>query len=178
MNGQTIDLREILQETVSHAYGDLVTRHTGRAVRGEIEVALSETGNNDVAVIEFGAVRCLDISCADEIVGKILLAYGDVRYFLLRGVTEAHCEAISLVLERHGLAVVAQHRDGQLQLLGPLEETLRRAFGAVTERGRAAAGEVADHMKVSTDTARSALDHLIARRLLHLDADYYRTLST
>ncbi|MEJ2237442.1 MAG: hypothetical protein P8X82_04015, partial [Gemmatimonadales bacterium] len=59
-------------------------------------------------VIDFGAVGCLDISCADEIVGKLLLDHGQVRYFLLRGVTEAHCEAINWVLERHGLAVVAE----------------------------------------------------------------------
>ncbi|MFQ5704581.1 MAG: hypothetical protein ACE5HT_11225 [Gemmatimonadales bacterium] len=177
MNGQTIDLKEILQETVSGGYGDLVTRHTGRAVRDGIETALAATGDSRVAVIEFSDVGCLDISCADEIVGKLLLTHGGARYFLLRGVTEAHCEAISLVLERHGLAAVAQHRDGQIQLLGPIEETVSKAFRTVSEQGRVAAAEVADQLKVSAEAARGALDRLLALRLVQSDADCYRALT-
>lgn len=174
----SIDLKTILQRTVSHGYGDLVTRHTGRAVRNGIEKALEMADGSHVAVIDFGAVGCLDISCADEIVGKLLLDHGQVRYFLLRGVTEAHCEAINWVLERHGLAVVAEDRDGQQQLLGPLEDTVRRAFRAVMENGpTAAATEVAERLKLSPDAADRALNELLQRRLVQQEAGGYRTLT-
>lgn len=173
----SIDLKTILQSTVSGGYRDLVTRHTGRAVRGGIEQALSGVKSGQVTVIDFGAVGCMDISCADEIVGQLLLTNGRGHYYVLQGVTEAHCEAISLVLERHELAVVAQDRDGRCQLLGSLEDTARRAFGAVMETGQAGATEVAERLALPADAARRVLEELLARRLVRQEADSYRTLT-
>jgi hypothetical protein len=163
---QRIDLRLILQRTVSTLYGDLVTRPTGRAVRGGIEEALSRLDGEQVAVIDFTTVRLLDISCADEVVGKLLLQYGSARYFLLHGVSEAHREAIEPVLERHRLAVVAQDRDGAVQLLGPVEATVRRAFDLVRNGGVSGADEVAARLSVPVETARRVLNELLARRLV------------
>lgn len=174
----SIDLKSILEDTVSAGYGDLVTRHTGRAVRGGIEQALEDVDGAQTAIIDFSAVRCLDISCADEIVGKLLLEHGRGRCFLLRGVTEAHCEAIDMVLERHGLAAVALDRSGQLGLLGPLEETARRAFGAVAETGTAEADEVAALLDLSADATRQALDELAELNLIQFEAGGYRTLNS
>ena len=81
---------------------------------------------DQVVVIDFASVRCLDFSCADEIVGKLLLQHGEARYFLLRGVTEIHGEAIEAVLERYNIAVVAQQRCGTIRVLGPASDTARR----------------------------------------------------
>jgi hypothetical protein len=173
----SIDLKSILESTVSEGYGDLVTRHTGRAVRGGIEQVLEQVDGAQTAVIDFSAVRCLDISCADEIVGKLLLQYGRGRYFLLRGVTEAHCEAIDLVLERRGLAAVAMDRDGQLELLGPLADIARRCFIAVAKNGSVAAHEVAAQIDLPTETTREALDELLDLKLVQPEAGGYRALS-
>lgn len=174
---QHIDLRHILQRTVSQVYGDLVTRPTGKAVRSGIERALAEYDGEQVAVIDFSTVRCLDISCADEVVGKLLLAHGHARYFLLQGVDESHCESIEQVLERHQLAVVARDRAGRLQLLGPLGDTVRRVFTVLLRRGAAAADEIARELEVPSDTARRALDELLNRRLVQIDADRYVALT-
>jgi len=173
----SIDLKTILHRTVSTGYRDLVTRHTGRAVRGGVEELLDGVDGGQVAVIDFGAVGCLDISCADEIVGKLLLDHGSARYFLLRGVSEAHCEAISLVLERHGLAVVAEDRHGRFQLLGPLGERVKRAFAAVMETGPAAATQLAARLEMTTDATRLLLDELLERRLVQQEAGGYRALT-
>ncbi len=175
---QSIDLKTILESTVATGYGNLVTRHTGRAVRNGIEAMLTQLDGQQVAVMDFSEVGCLDISCADEIVGKLLLGHGHARYFLLRGLTEAHCDAINLVLERHGLAVVTEDRDGQLELLGPLRETARRAFGLVAETGRTAAEEVAARLDLSTDATRQVLEELLARRLVRQKDDEYRVIKT
>jgi hypothetical protein len=171
-----IDLKAVLQRTVSSVYGDLVTRPTGKAVRGGIEEMLAEIDNQQVAVIDFGQVRCLDISCADEIVGKLLIEHGGARYLLLQGVSDSHREAIQQVLERHGLAVVARDRDGRLQLLGPTGDLVRRAFGVLTEQGVARAEEIAERLAVEPAAARQALADLWERRLVQHIADRYEVL--
>ncbi|MFQ6045378.1 MAG: hypothetical protein ACE5PT_03330 [Gemmatimonadales bacterium] len=172
-----IDLKHILQSTVSTLYGDLVTRPTGEAVRNGIERALADTEGGQVAVIDFSEVRCLDISCADEIVGKLLLRYGRARNFLLCGVAESHCHAIEQVLERHGLAVVARDRDGRLRVLGPVQDTARRVFGSLCQLGAGGADELARRLSVPPDTARQALNELLARHLVQQSGDGYVALA-
>ncbi|MCH7875577.1 MAG: hypothetical protein IH965_09805 [Gemmatimonadetes bacterium] len=160
-----IDLKDVLRRTVSGVYGDLVTRRTGQAVRGGIEKMLEEF-DGEVAVIDFSTVRCLDISCADEIVGKLLLQHGHARYFLLVGLDEGHRDAIQPVLERHQLAVVAEDRSGTPWPLGTLTEPARQAFGVVANAGKAAPREVAECLAVPYDTACRALEELCERRLV------------
>ncbi len=172
-----IDLKVILQDTVSNGYGDLVTRPTGKAVRGGVEEALAGLDLEQTAIIDFSAVRCLDISCADEIVGKLLLQYGAARLFLLYGVTAAHCDAIEHVLERHRLAVVARDRGGKIQVLGPVAEPARQAFGILSDRGPAAPEEVATELAVGPDVARRALEELRMLRLVQQASDRYTAVT-
>jgi|SRR6185295_1744164 len=134
---RAINLRDVLQRTVSDLYGDLVTRRTGAAVRGGIEEEMAGLEGGPT-VIDFGAVRCLDLSCADEIVAKLVLQYGSWR-FLFRGVTPSQRDALEPVLERHGLAVaLVTAETGKLELLGPNTEAERllarlREYGLVAE---------------------------------------------
>lgn len=172
-----IDLIDVLQRSISASYQDLVTRPTGRAVRGTIEELLSGESGDQVAVIDFGAVGCLDISCADEIVARLLLAHGSARFFILRGLTPDHVDAIDAVLERHGLAVVATDRTGRVQLLGPVSDAVRRTFTFLVERGAAAEDEVVEHLADSLDEVRSALAELRERRLVVFTGPRYQPLT-
>jgi hypothetical protein len=128
-------------------------------------------------VIDFSTVRCLDISCADEIVGKLLVDAGRGRRFILTGVTPSHCEAIEMVLERHQMAVVACDRGGRLHVLGPVPDEARRAFSALSSRGVAGAEEIADQLELPTETARRALQELVVRRVAECTADRYVALT-
>ncbi len=161
----TIDLRSILQETVSGWYGDLVTRPTGHAVRRGVEEVLAECDGEQVAVIDFSSVRLLDLSCADEVVAKLLLQHGRTRPFLLCGISEDHQEALEPVLRGHGLAAVARDRMGRVHFLGVITERVRVALIMLAERGSAEVEEVADHLAVPTSAAREVLDELLERRL-------------
>src|SRR2546429_295699 len=81
--------------------------------RGQIERLLSESTERALTVIDFSQVSIIDFSCADEVVAKLLLRYGvddppQDAYFVFRGVTEDHRDAIESVLERHGLALVLE----------------------------------------------------------------------
>ena len=121
----------MIQRTVSSRYGDLVTRPTGRAVRGGIEEELADPTAEQAAVIDFSMVRLLDYSCADEIVGKLLLQHGAARYFILQGVTASHCEAIEPVLQRHRLFALARDREGRIRALGYLPDAARNALATL-----------------------------------------------
>jgi hypothetical protein len=134
-----IDVHAVLQQSVS-GYADLVTRPTGRAVRESIETTLGP--DILLARIDFTGVGCIDYSCADEIVAKLLRGAGGARVLLLLGISDGHREAIEPVLEGHGLAVLLEHPDGTLDALGPraaaaalLEDLVERRVAARTPGG-------------------------------------------
>jgi hypothetical protein len=118
-----IDLSRVLRETLAcDLYSNLVTRSTGAAVRGQIEELLSTTTERALTVIDFSQVSMIDFSCADEVVAKLLMRYASAdsprdAYFLFRGVTEDHSDAIEAVLERHDLALIVEE-DGAVRIMG------------------------------------------------------------
>jgi hypothetical protein len=114
---QHIDVHAVLQESVSGVYTDLVTRPTGRVVRECIERAMA-TASAEVAVarIDFTRVGCIDYSCADEIVAKLLQSRP--RVLVLMGISDGHREAIEPVLAGHRLAVLIERPDGTLEAVG------------------------------------------------------------
>jgi len=135
---QSIDVHAVLQQSVPGFYADLVTRPTGRAVRESIERVIVGA-EAVVARIDFSGVGCIDYSCADEIIAKLLR---EVKVLLLRGLSEGHREAIEPVLNGHGLAVLVELADGTLETLGPseiaerlIEELLARHLAARTPAG-------------------------------------------
>jgi len=118
---QYIDMHAVLQESISGVYADLVTRPTGRVVRERIERAIAGRGEGDtgeitVARMDFAGVGCIDYSCADEIVAKLLRDRPAV--LVLSGITDGHREAIEPVLSGHGLAALIERADGTLESLG------------------------------------------------------------
>ncbi|MDF1503403.1 hypothetical protein [Roseisolibacter sp. H3M3-2] len=172
-----IDLGSVLRGTVCALYSNLVTRPTGVAVRTEIERAIAEAGGRTVTVIDFSQVTLLDFSCADEIVAKLMLrsvedaaraiearaqeareAGVPEGYFVFRGVCDRHLDAIEAVLERHGLAIVAQV-DGRAQLVGEVAAEERAAWDRLCELG------AADAEALGADAA-PLLERLAARRLV------------
>ena len=166
-----IDLSTVLRRTVCDLYSDLVTRPTGAAVRSGIEQLLSEMRDPTLTVIDFTHVGLLDFSCADEIVAKLLLRYGvegapREAYFLFRGVSESHLDAIEAVLQRHGLALVAQVSDGALTLVGTVDEPERRAWDALRRLGRTDSSDVAREVGLGPEQAETLLAALCRRRLV------------
>jgi len=141
---QYIDMHAVLQQSVSSIYTDLVTRPTGRVVRERIEQAIAgrgETGGPGgagevtIARMDFTGVGCIDYSCADEIVAKLLRDRPAV--LVLSGISEGHREAIEPVLTGHGLATLIERPDGTLDVLGAagaaavlLDELVARHFAA------------------------------------------------
>ena len=168
-----VDLSSVLRQTLAcDLYSNLVTRPTGAAVRGQIEEMLSDSGPRALTVIDFSHVSMIDLSCADEVVAKLLLRYGadnapQEAYFLFRGVTEDHHDAIEAVLERHELVAALEEEDG-VRLVGTLTEDERHAWDAIRGLGDNGgdATEVAMRMGCERRLAEEILETLCRRRVM------------
>lgn len=176
-----IDVSSVLRQTLScELYSNLVTRPTGAAVRMQIEALLGDSRERTLTVIDFSHVGMIDFSCADEVVAKLLLRYvAEERqhreaYFLFRGVTEDHWDAIEAVLERHRLALVLESADGTgAHVGGIVDDGERSAWNKVYELGRAAPADVASALGSPHADCARVLDALHRRRLLmRLDDEY------
>lgn len=176
-----IDVKAMLSRSVCEFHSDLVTRSTGRAVRGGIEAHLEEHPDVTVVVLDFSAVRVLDCSCADEVVAQLLLRHAAgaahrPAYFLVRGLDETHADQIDDVLQRHDLALVAEERGGATRLLGACTDPMRTAWQRLAAHGSAVAEELASELAWSLEDARRALDELAGRGLVMRARERYLPL--
>jgi hypothetical protein len=175
-----IDLSSVLRQTVScELYSNLVTRPTGAAVRTQIEALLADSRERSLTVIDFSHVGMIDFSCADEVVAKLLLRSVSAEradreaYFLFRGVTDDHWDAIETVLERHGLALVLDTEDGA-RIVGTVNDGERAAWEKVYELGRTGAADLAHALGGAEGEALELLNRLHRRRLvMRTDDDGY-----
>ena len=174
---QTIRIGHLLRETVTTPYRNLVTRPTGAAVRDRIQQTLA-CSDCLTAFLDFSDIELLDLSCADEIVAKLLLADAPpARFVVLRGLREDQHEAIEHVLTHHRLAVAAVPQgDGGPRLLGWVTSDARSAFACICDRGPMGTGELAHTLGWSEPRAAEAVDALALHRLVRPDGALYHPL--
>ncbi len=164
-----IDLSTVLRQTVAcDLYSNLVTRPTGAAIRNEIERLIADARSEALTIIDFSHVAMIDFSCADEVIAKLLLRYCCENaprdaYFLFRGLTDDHWDAIDAVLERHGLALAIE-QDERVRVVGVLPDAERQAWEAVYQLGPASADAVATSLGETVASVHAALDELARRR--------------
>lgn len=162
-----IRVDRVLAETVTAPYRVLVTRPTGAAVRSRIQEVLAAAACEAV-LLDFSAVDCLDFSCADEVVAKLLLGMGRDRPVMVavRGLCDEQREAVQHVLEHHGLAVAVLAVQGPPELLGATTDDLHAAFAALWTRGPLDAPGLAELAGWELDRAERALDALARHRVV------------
>jgi hypothetical protein len=163
-----IDVGHLVQRTMASLYSHLVTRPTGRAVRMAIESQLAEVGNRSLSLIDFSEVTVLDFSCADEVVAKLLQHFAgedsSEAFFVFRGVHEPHRDQIEVVLQRQGLATVAETGEGHFELLGARSPEEAAAWARLEEIGLFSREDLETVLPVAAH--REALDRLVERRLV------------
>ncbi|HTS90270.1 MAG TPA: hypothetical protein VMG41_17400 [Gemmatimonadales bacterium] len=164
---QTIRVERLLRESVQTTYCDLVTRSTGRAVRASIEQVLASAGAAEqVALLDFSEVGLVDLSCADEIVAKLLQDPPRLTFLVLQGLREEQLEAIEHVLEHRDLAaLVSDSADGTARIVGRVSPDLRSAFLSLQSTGPATAAQLAERLGWPLSQAGEALDSLLRMRL-------------
>lgn len=174
---QTIRLHHVLRETLHTPYRNLVTRPTGAAVRDRIERAMAESECR-TALLDFSEVELLDLSCADEIVAKLLLISVPraERYVVLWGLREDQIEAIDHVLTHQRLAVAAFCVGAAaLDVLGMADADAREAFARVTASALNAA-MLAAELGWTEDRAAYALETLAVHRLVRVSGGAFHPL--
>ena len=177
---QTIRIGSLLRETVAAPYRNLVTRPTGAAIRNRIQAAIADSDCH-TALLDFSDIELLDLSCADEVVAKLLLDDGERGgpVVVLQGLREDQHEAIEQVLIHHGLAVVAissGNGDAMPQLIGWVTADARSAFGCLCERGAQLAADLAGGLDWPAARAEEALEALVLHRVVQTDGDRYQPL--
>jgi hypothetical protein len=175
---QTIRIGHLLREAVAAPYRNLVTRPTGAAVRTRIEETLARS-NCLTAMLDFSEIELVDLSCADEVVAKLLLAGRDAYFFVLQGLREDHHEAIDHVLTHHRLAVAAVPPGSREPLLlGWVPTDARAAFACICERGPLAVPDLAGALGWLDSRSREALHELTRHRLVRPVGDLYHPVPT
>ena len=177
---QTIRIGSLLRETVAAPYRNLVTRPTGAAIRNRIQAAIAGSDCH-TALLDFSDIELLDLSCADEVVAKLLLDDGErgSRFVVLSGLREDQHEAIEHVLTTHRLAVAAMPggEHPAPRLLGWVSADARAAFAFLCERGALLAADLAGALDWPAARAEEALEALAVHRLIQTDGDRYQPLA-
>jgi hypothetical protein len=170
---QTIRIERLLRESVQTPYCDLVTRSTGRAVRISIQQALV-AADSPVVVIDFSEVGLVDLSCADEIVAKLVLDLPRRTCLVLQGLREEQLEAIEHVLEHRALAALVCDLAGSTaRPVGRVSPDLRTAFFTLQALGAATTQALADRVGWTVSRTTEVLETLLQLRLVRADADRF-----
>jgi len=167
---QTYDLHKLLTEELENGSSDLVTRPSGQVVRNRIEREIEKEKKGEVISLDFSKIGVIDFSCADEIVAKLVsrllsIEYGD-KYIVLAGLNENQMENIEVALERKGLSVIAEARNGKKILIGNLNNYLKETLNAVLDKGVITAKELSETLKLEMNTSGTRLLNLHKKRLV------------
>jgi hypothetical protein len=166
----TYDLHKFLKEELGNGSKDLVTRPSGETIRRRIERDIEKEPEGTVIALDFSKIGIIDYSCADEIIAKLMSRllsgeYGD-KYLLLTGLNDNQEENIEVALERKGLAVVAEMRDGERSVLGELNNYLKDTFDFIVKKKKTSSKELSDAKKIESNTSGTRLLNLHKKRLV------------
>jgi hypothetical protein len=164
------DLHQLIREELKNGSSDLVTRQSGQIIRNRIEIDIAKEEDGAVIAFDFSKVGIIDYSCADEIVAKLISRllggeYGN-RYFILTGLNENQKENIEVALERKGLAIIAENRNGEKFLVGSLNNYLKESLDLVMKKVRLTAKELSQAMNLEANTSGTRLLNLHKKRLV------------
>lgn len=133
--------------------GFLIGREEGVRLKEDICKNLDEQEPNTVLVLDFSEVEFIDVSCADELVVKVLarLQAGEFpdRFLILSGLKPQHKENIEAALSVGGKAVFVRTDDGATTL-GELISSYRDALDVVNQKSIITARELFDEMHYET----------------------------
>ncbi len=172
----TYDLYKLMKEELGNGSKDLVTRQSGETIRRRIERDIEKEPEGSVVSLDFSKIGVIDYSCADEIVAKLVSRlvsgeYGD-RYLFLAGLNENQKENIEVAVERKDLAVVAEMKDGNRDVLGNLNSYLRDTLDFIVKKKKATSKELADAKKIEANTSGTRLLNLHKKRLVKRVEEY------
>jgi hypothetical protein len=170
MRGRDYDLKVFMREEMLNGSINLVTRETGAVMRERLERELVADADPTVAFLDFSGVGVVDYSCADEVIAKLISRllsgeYGD-KFIVLKGLSPNQMENIEVALERKKLAILSLQGAGGWQIIGFLNNYLRKTLVSVMERGSITLRELAEEGGIGLNTGGTRLLNLYKKRLI------------
>lgn len=146
----------------------LIMREIGRATRESICKKLEQAPSNTVLELDFSAIRFMDVSCADEIVVRVLarLEAGEYpdRHITLANIDIQHRENIEAALKVARKAVMV--KDNR-EILGDIINSYREAIHKIVLLNAVTARELQQVMNYKTiNEASTKLTFIYQRRLI------------
>ena len=141
--------------------------HSGRPRGAELLEACMEyielTPEPSVTPLDFSRVSFMDVSCADELLNKLLLRLcsGELgsRYVYLRGLNTSLRETIEAVLQLRELSVLLREGEGAV-LLGELKRPMRETLNVLLELKGATSAEISAALEKNVNIACNRLNVL------------------
>ena len=147
----------------------LIMREIGKKTKEAICKKLSELERNTVLEMDFSSIRFIDVSCADEVVVKVLsrLEAGEYpdRFIILSHINAQHRENIETALKVAKKAVIIKE-EGGYRILGELVNSYRKALSKVMELGSITARDLQEKMGYNTVNQASTKLIFIYQRCL------------
>ena len=156
--------------SVKTSGGLLVMREVARKHKEKIWERIEEMEANHVLKLDFKNIKFIDVSCADELVVRILarLEAGELvdRYIILSQVRNQHRENIDTALKVAKKTVIVADGEGW-DFLGDLIKSYQEVLTHVVEKQNITAKQVQGEMRYqSVNQASSILGALHQKRLI------------
>ncbi len=159
--------REAITEAPAYCFevqqGILSGRPKGAELLEHLMGHLLRSPDNAATPLDFAQVSFIDVSCADEMLNKLLLRLrsGEMgsRYVYVAGANASVRETIEAVLQLRELAVLYRNGD-QVELLGTLKRPVREALDVLLQRKCATSAEVSDVLNKNVNIVCNRLSAL------------------
>ena len=143
--------------------GILSGRPKGAELLDDLMGYLLRGPDNAATPLDFNQVSFIDVSCADEMLNKLLLRLrsGEMgsRYVYIKVANASVRETIEAVLQLRELAVLYRSGD-QIELLGMLKRPMRETLDVLLERKCATSAEVSDVLNKNVNIVCNRLNAL------------------
>lgn len=143
--------------------GILSGRPKGAELLDALMRHMLETPDDTVTPLDFSSVSFVDVSCADEMLNKLLLRLrsGELgrRFVFLRNANMSVRETIEAVMQLRDLAVLMDD-GGNAMLLGALKRPMQEALDVLVERKCATSAEVSSVLDKNVNIVCNRLNAL------------------
>ncbi len=170
MRAKVYHLESFIREALLNGSANLVTRETGVVIRERLERELIAESEPTAAFLDFSGVEVIDYSCADEVIAKLISRllsgeYGE-KFVVLENLSLNQRENIEVALERKKLAVLYLREGGGWQVIGFLNNYLRKTLISVMGKGSITLRELAREDGIELNTGGTRLLNLYKKRLI------------
>ena len=139
-------------------------RQEGRELADRLLAQLAASEPDSILPVDFGKVRFMDFSCADELMTRVLrrIRSGELgtRFILLQDLSPSVEENLAAVFAIRDLVCPKRTLGGKIELLGKIGPELAETYQLAVRKGTITAREV---MAIAPDVGISAISNRLAK---------------